>query len=665
MISIRETEPEAAAGGFADEIEGVFSKNGLLSRFDGFEWRQQQQEMAREVAATLEQHEHLVIEAGTGVGKSLGYLVPSVLHAVREKRRALVCTHTINLQEQLLYKDVPQLQQMLPVEFSAALLKGRQNYLCPKRLDRAIGSADGLLAPEQLKELQRVREWSFNAQEGTISELPVPIDPELWQQICSERHICTQKSCGQDPRCFYQRARKIAQSSDLLVLNHTLFFTLLGSLEELEGREHGYLFPNDFVVFDEAHTLESVASRHIGLTVSQYGVRQALHRIYNPKTQRGLFQALGHGAYIPTVTDALPRIESFFDDVGSHCTFKRGREARVREPGIADGSGALDQLARVIELVRAAADRCDNETMEAELNDSSRRLLEARNGILDFLEQDAPEHVYWVEQTGKTAAWLSLNAAPVNLADCLRQMLFRPEETCIMTSATLSAGEPNMRYFRGRIGATEARAVQLGSPFDYEKQMELHVVKKMPDPRDSKYEEALAEWIDHFTLKTQGRAFVLFTSYRCMSNVAEMLRDQFEDRDWDFLVQGEGLSRIRMVEAFRNSEHAVLFGTDSFWGGVDVPGEALSNVIITRLPFVTPDHPLTEAKLEALEAEGKDPFRSFSVPEAILKLRQGVGRLIRSHRDKGIIVILDSRVVTRNYGRYFLNAMPKCPVEIH
>lgn len=665
MISIRESEPPSPAKTFAEEIDETFSEKGLLSRFDGFEWRPQQQEMAREVASALESHEHLVIEAGTGVGKSLAYLIPSVLHAVRERRRALVCTHTINLQEQLLYKDVPQLQQMLPVDFSAALLKGRQNYLCPKRVERALATSEGLLSPEEVSLLQRIAEWGQTAKEGTVSEIPFPVDPELWQQVCSERHICTQKTCGQDPRCFYQRARRIAQSSDLLVLNHTLFFTLLGSVEELEGREHGYLFPNDFVVFDEAHTLETIASRHIGLSVSQYGLRQAMHRLYNPKTQRGLFQALGQSAYVPVVADSLPRIEAFFEEVGSHCHFGRGREARVREPGITDGSAALDSLGRTIELVRVAAEKCDNETLEAELHETCRRLLDARHAIHEFLVQDAPEHVYWVEQTGKSAAWLSLNAAPIDLADALRRILFRPEETCVLTSATLSAGEPNLRYFRGRVGADDARAVQLGSPFDYERQMKLHVVRKMPDPRDPKYEEALAEWIDHFTRETNGRAFVLFTSYRTMSAVAERLRDDFEDRGWEFFVQGEGLSRIRMIDGFRNARSGVLFGTDSFWSGVDVPGEALSNVIITRLPFVTPDHPLTEAKLEALEAAGKDPFRSYSVPEAILKLRQGVGRLIRSRRDEGIIVLLDSRVVTRSYGRYFLNALPKCPVEIH
>ncbi len=315
---------------------------------------------------------------------------------------------------------------------------------------------------------------------------------------------------------------------------------------------------------------------------------------------------------------------------------------------------------RIADVVK----RADDEFLKAELQELGRRIRDARDGMAIFLEQGAREHVYWVERTGKTAQFLTLNAAPIDVAPVLRRMIFREDCSCIMTSATLSVGRSDLAYFRRRIGADEAEPVLLGSPFDFRSQMKMFIVQKMPDPRDSGYEEALEQWIAHFVDETDGRAFVLFTSYRSMQQVANQMAEFFSRKKFNLLVQGGGAPRGKLLEQFKTTPRSVLFGTDSFWSGVDVPGEALSNVIITRLPFAVPDHPLIEAKLELMEERGGDPFIEYSLPEAILKLRQGVARLIRTKSDRGIIVILDNRIVTKPYGRAFLQALPKCPVKI-
>lgn len=666
MISLVEGGAEVRYDDFAREVGDIFSKSGLLSKRAGFEWRPEQQRMAVEVATTLSAGGHVVIEAGTGVGKSYAYLIPAILWAVRKRRKAVISTHTINLQEQLMHKDIPAVREILPVEFEAALMKGRQNYCCGTRLDRALRQKGNLFDTARQAALERIHQWSHETKDGTLTDLPEQPDPEVWSEVCSERNICTPKRCGSNARCFYQRMRRQLQSADIIVVNHTLFFTLLGTdAEEAAEDTGGYLFANDFVIFDEAHTLEAVASRHIGFSVSQYGLRAALQRLFNPKTQRGLLPALRDSAAMQTVSNLLPEAENFFDSVGRACRFGKGREFRVREPGLVDAREIADGLGGLVERISVVARQCEDELTKSELLDMAGRLRDTRRGLLEFLDQSASGHVYWVEQTGRREALHNLHAAPINLAECLRRLLFRDGACSVTTSATLSTGKEDLRYFRDRVGADAVRAVQIGSPFDYEKQMRLHVVRKMPDPRDREYEPELEKWIRHFIAESGGRAFVLFTSYVLMNRLADAMRDHFDDMGWPLFVQGEGLSRDRMLREFKASGRAVLFGTDSFWGGVDVPGEALSNVIITRLPFATPDHPLIEAKLESIQAEGGDPFSEYSLPEAVLKFRQGVGRLIRSGTDRGMVVILDSRIVNKTYGKAFLRAVPPCPVEYH
>ncbi len=659
MIALK----DSLGSDFVERVRSIFAADGLLAKARNFEYRPQQQEMAAAVARTLEEERHLVVEAGTGVGKSLAYLIPATLFALEKKKKAIISTHTINLQEQLIHKDIPIVKKILPVEFEAALMKGRQNYLCPRRLERAIQSANELFNTTEQADLARLADWSRTTTDGTLSDLPIEPDPKVWVQVCSEAHLCTAKTCGQNPRCFFQQARKRLLAADVIVINHTLLFMLLGSPEEQEDREEGYLFPNDFIIFDEAHTVEQVASRQIGIGISQYGLRATIQRLYNARSKKGLFTVTRDAAGVTLAASLVEEADRFFDAIDERANFKKGRECRVRETDFVDDqiTGRLAALqARIIEVVR----KTEDEFLKAELTELGRRIADAREGISIFLQQSAEEYVYWIERTGKAAQNITLNAAPVDIAPVLRRMLFRDECSSVMTSATLAVGRPDLLYFRRRIGADGAEPLQLGSPFDFEKQMKVFVVRKMPDPRDESYAGALAEWVARFVEDTDGRAFVLFTSYRVMQQLAEEMESFFVRKKMNLLVQGKSAPRSQLLEQFKNTPRSVLFGTDSFWMGVDVPGDALSNVIITRLPFAVPDHPLTEAKLELIQARGGDAFTEYSLPEAILKFRQGVGRLIRTKSDSGIVVVLDNRIVTKTYGRAFLKALPECPVKI-
>lgn len=668
-----DTEDEEDAYGklyqLQEDVEGFFGPNTPLRRAAeeggrAYEERPQQKAMAVDVARAFEENQHAFIEAPTGVGKSFAYLVPAILAAQKLRKPFVITTHTIALQEQLIQRDIPLLSRLLGRPVRAAIAKGRSNYVCLHRLNNAISFDDQYLPSADLTpEAARIAEWARVTKTGSRSDMPFIPSGATWSAVCSEAGTCPRTGEDPDEVCFFRQARRRLFGADIIIANHAMFCVDLAVRRDNE-EGIGLLPEYAGVVVDEAHCFEDAAANHLGLRLSTIGVFYLLNRLHNPKSNRGLLARADLREQREILDEARTQTDMFFARLRMWIEQQDQNPLPYTTPGHIPNQ--LDQPFKHLQLSLAIAADGMDESDEArlELNALSDRVAEARMVLNTFLQMSAENHVYWFELSGPNRDNVTLRVAPIEVAPILRRDLFAQEFPVVLTSATFAV-DGSVAYFKERLGADRASELILDSPFDFQQQVTLHLPhSKLPDPRAPHYNESVIELVRHYVDLTHGKAFILFTSYRAMRDCADHLRPHCENKGIQVFVQGEGMQRSRMLEAFRNDVDSVLFGTDSFWTGVDVPGEALSNVIIVKLPFSVPTHPLTAARSDHIQAKGGNAFRDYFLPEAILKFRQGVGRLIRSQKDRGIVVVLDPRVVKSSYGHRFLNALPNCPREM-
>ena len=664
-------------------MEEVFGPGGLIAQHHpNYEYRPGQVEMAQAVNNIIKDGGLALIEAGTGTGKTLAYLIP----ALAAGRRVLVSTATKNLQEQLYKKDVPFLQQIIPREFKVTCMKGRSNYVCLHRMKKAAGTPmlEGL---EEVDYFDQIRKWAGESETGDRAELTdLPEDLPFWPQIDARAETCLGQKCPDFDACFITRMRRDALEADVVIVNHHLFFADLA----LRGGDYGSVLPDyNTVIFDEAHELEDVAASYFGTSASNYRVNDLIQdanklEIKEPEDQGELVKALARlsqrsdtfwlsfrGADLddgePEETgEGSPRGGSWQSrnryrgrapsgSSDGRYPLSNSRFAREDSEGNlrATASGeayialnnAIDRLITMLGVVK---------DQPAELDNIVRRAQSLKFDLEFIVSGDQPDFVYWCEKRGRG---VFINATPIDVSGILQENLFAKVQTAVLTSATMTAAG-SFDFIRGRLGIGQARKLIVESHFDFKKQAVLYLPRRMPDPRSRDFLDASVEEIVQILEATSGRAFVLFTSVASMRETYERVRDRI---DYPTFIQGQG-SKTGLLDRFRNTDGAVLFATSSFWQGVDVQGEALSCVIISKLPFAVPSDPVVSARQKYIDDQGGNSFYEYSVPQAALTLKQGLGRLIRATTDRGVLSILDPRVTTKSYGRVFLQSIPQCQV---
>lgn len=672
MIGIREDTgsappPRSPAPVLAGEI---FAEDGLLQRGLNLEHRPEQEQMARAVAAAMRDDQPLLFEAGTGVGKSLAYLVPGIIHAIDQSRQLIVSTHTISLQEQLETSDLPKCRRLFQstprlaryAGFKSAVLVGKSNYLCTTRLANALADRSTLFADAEYDELQRIARWAETSETGLRHELRPPPHPEVWDAVNADSSSCSRKHCDCN-RCFYQRAKARIRGANVIIVNHALLFALIRSggaqANGANTDARGILFADDFVVLDEAHTVPDVATENFGLSLSSYGIERSLKYLFNPRTNRGALRKLGGSQAQQLVVDAIDASRRFFDTLKQTLLVQRPI-VRIRDEGVAEPTldGPLGALHR---MVTKLADGLEDGRQRDELLEQAQRIKSIQGSVNNWLTLGDKSHVYWAERTGRQQTIVTLRSAPIDVAPELRRHLFGCRTSVVCASATLAMGG-RIEPFAARMGADDAGAVIVRSPFDFEHHMRVYIASDVPLPSREEAKlalDVLADYIRFCTDRVAGGSLVLFTSYSDMRAIAATLEPEYQAAGRPFLLQGGELSRTELARRMRHLGNAVLFGTESFWTGVDVPGDALAQVIITRLPFDPPTHPITEARCDHIRENAGNPFNELTLPDALMKFRQGVGRLIRTATDRGLVTILDSRVLAKTYGRLFIDSLPQ------
>jgi len=631
-------------------MEEIFGAEGLIAKYHPkYEYRFGQITMAKAVFSAMNQGQCLLSEAGTGTGKTLAYLVP----ALALNKRVIVSTATKNLQEQLYNKDIPFLEKILGRKLRVAYLKGRSNYLCLYRLKRAEQTPI-LQGLEELDLFDEIRTWALDSETGDKAELVnLPEDINFWYHIDARSDICIGQKCPDFESCFVTKARQRAQEADIIIVNHHLFFADLA----LRDKDYGHILPDySIVIFDEAHEIEEIAAEYFGTEVSNYTVNDLIQDLQKlPVTDHDNASSL-----LKVMARLSERAENFWasfyrktPEEGRHSFdvnfFVYESETAKRPTDAGESYIALDSI-----LERLIATLLNLKDAPPERDVLVRRTEELRYDLEYIVNKNEPTFVYWYERRGRG---IFLQATPIDVSAILSERLFSEIDSVILTSATLTSGD-SFDFIRNRLGTGPAKELKIESHFDYASQALLYLPPRMPDPRNINFTSASVDEIVKILMLTKGRAFVLFTSANQMREVYQRVQPLIP---FPTLIQGQS-SKAALLERFRKTPNSVLFAVASFWQGVDVQGEALSCVIIDKLPFAVPSDPVVAARQSYIDEHGGNSFFDYSVPQAIITLKQGLGRLIRSREDKGILSILDPRLRTKSYGRMFLESLPPCPV---